>query len=228
MLLTLCFSKTTSSIQHTKRTTTMSHAPRDHHPDTLHPTRENQWNDIGQLPPPHQAEPTWRPSCNDDGCGYWNRCYNCNDFNATLLVDKAEFLARKQLEKEYLEAPHPHPTLLRPHEFNYGTDIENDPERKKHQNWHCTKDHRITVIALFIATDTAIASEKEDLATIKQVKAELRQRRYYYETYLSTLTPESKENKPPPQKRKKLLQRHPHTHGKELFLPNTATAACSP
>jgi hypothetical protein len=42
-------------------------------------------------------------------------------------------MARRQLEKEYPETPHPNPTLLRPHQFNYGTNIEdeNDPERKK-------------------------------------------------------------------------------------------------
>jgi hypothetical protein len=150
--------------------------------EALHPTRENQWRyhwfDIGQPPPPYQAKTTWRPTCNDDICWYWNRCYDCNNFNATLLVDKAEFMARRHLVKEYPEAPHPNPTLLRPPQFNYGMNIEvkNDPERKKDQNWLCRKDHRITAITLFIATDTARASNKEDLATLKQVKAELRQR----------------------------------------------------
>jgi hypothetical protein len=51
------------------------------------------------------------------------------------------------------------------------------------------------------------------------VKTELRQRRYYYETYLSSLTPENKENKPPPQKKKKTTATSP-PHGEELFLPN--------
>jgi hypothetical protein len=75
------------------------------------------------------------------------------------------------------------------------------------------------VIALFIATDTARASKKEDLATLKQVKAELCQCQYHYETYLSTLTPKSKENKTPPPKREKTTATSP-PHGKELFLPN--------
>ena len=154
-----------------------SHAPHNHHTEALHPTRKNQWKyhwfDIGQLPPPHQTKPVWRPSCDDDGCGYWNRCYDCNDFSATLLVDKAEFMARRQLEEEYPEAPHPNPTLLRPHQFNYRTNIdkENDPERKKHQNWNPTKDCRVTVIALNLATGLTRASNKEDLAMPQQVKA---------------------------------------------------------
>jgi hypothetical protein len=79
--------------------------PQDHYMEALQQTRENQWKyhwfDIGQLPPPHQVKTGWRPSCDDDGCGYWNRCYHCNAFNITLLVDKAEFLVRKQLENEY-------------------------------------------------------------------------------------------------------------------------------
>jgi hypothetical protein len=88
-------------------------------------------------------------------------------------------MARRQLEKEYLEAPHMNPTLLRPRQFSYSrTNIEdkNDPKREKTQNWNHTKDHRVTGIALDIATDPMTASNKEDLATPKQVKAELLQR----------------------------------------------------
>jgi hypothetical protein len=232
MLLTPFLFKSTAHKKHTAHKSTQpktmpSHAPQDHHTEALHPTRENHWKyhwfDTGQLPPPYQAKTVWKPSCDDDGCGYWNRCYDCNDFNATLLVDKAEFLARKQLEEEHPETPHPHPALLRPHQFNYGTDIEdeNDPERKKHQNWLRTKDRRTTVIALNIATDKTKTSNKEDLATLKQVKAELLHRRYHYDTYLSCLTPPNKENKPPPQKkkRKKTTETSP-PHGRELLLGN--------
>jgi hypothetical protein len=49
------------------------------------------------------------------------------------------------------------------------------PKGKKHQNWNCRKDHRVTVIALDIATDPTRASNKEDIATPKQVKAKLLQ-----------------------------------------------------
>jgi hypothetical protein len=95
-----------------------------------------------------------------------------------LLVNKAEFLAWKELEKEYPETPHLNPSLLRPHQFLYRTDIEDetDPERIKWSNWHLTKDHRITIIALDIATDPTKTSNKEDLTMTGQVKTELTQR----------------------------------------------------
>jgi hypothetical protein len=35
------------------------------------------------------------------------------DFIASLLVNNAKFMARRQLEEEYLEAPYPNPLLLR-------------------------------------------------------------------------------------------------------------------
>jgi hypothetical protein len=103
-----------------------------------------------------------------------------------LLVDKAEFLAGKQLEEEYPETPHPNPPSLRPDCFNHGTDIdhENDPGRKKYNNWHQTKDQGITVIALDIASDPMKTSNKEDLTTTEQVKIELTHPPHHYHTYL--------------------------------------------
>jgi hypothetical protein len=205
--------------------TTPTDTPRNNHTEALHPSRENQWQyhwfDPDHFSPPNHLE-TWKPSCNDDGCGHWNRCYDCNDFIATLLVDKAEFLARKQLEKEYPEAPHPNPSSLRPNRFYYGTDIddENDPERKKYKNWNRTKDRRITVIALDIASDPTKTSNKEDLTTTEQAKIELTNRRYHYHTYLSRKTTPQKENKPPPQKKSKRIPAKSPPHGPELFLPN--------
>jgi hypothetical protein len=179
--------------------------------EALHPTRRNHWQyhwfDIGHIPSPRHTNPRWKPktSCTDDGCGHWSRCYNCNDLIASLLVDKAEFIARRQLEEEYPEAPHPYPSLLRPHHFHYGTDIEDedDPERKKFHNWRTTKDRRVCVIALDIATDPTRETDKEDLATTEQVKAELTQRHYHHHKQLSTPTPQNKENNPPPRKKKK-------------------------
>jgi hypothetical protein len=176
--------------------------PRDHYMEALHPTRPNQWKYHWfdpDYPPPPEA---WKRSCNDKGCGHWSRCYECNDSMAILLVDKAEFLARKELEKEYPETPHPNPPSLRPHRFRYGTDPnKTDPELIKWNNWRLTKDRRITTIALDIAADPTKTSNKEDLATTGQVKTELTHRRYYYHTYLDSLTPENKENNPPPQKK---------------------------
>jgi hypothetical protein len=205
---------------------TTTRTAQNHHTEALHWTRENQWKyhwfDIGQLPPPYQAKSVWKPSCDNDGCGYWNRCYDCNDFNATLLVDKAEFIARKQLEREYPEALHSNPTLvLRPHQFNYGTNIEgkNDPKRKKHHNWRTTKDRPITVIALDIAKDPMRNTNEEDLTTAEQVKVELTWRQYHYHKYLSLLTPEDKENKPHPQKKRKTTATSPRGGG-ELFSDN--------
>jgi hypothetical protein len=100
-------------------------------------------------------------------------------------------MARRQLEEEYPEAPHPNPSLLRPHQFHYrmGMDNENDPERKKYHNWCITRDRQITVIALHIAKDPTRASNKEDLTTAEQVKVELIQRHYHYHKHLSLLTP---------------------------------------
>jgi hypothetical protein len=197
---------------------------RDHYMDALHPTRPNHWRYHWfdpDYPPPSSHPQTWKPSCDDRGCGHWNRCYECNDSIASLLVDKAEFLARKELEKEYPETPHPNPSLLRPHQFLYGTDIddESDPERIKWNNWHITKDRRITTIALDIAADPTETSNKEDLAKTGQVKTELTQRRYHYHKYLAQLTPEDKENNPPPQKKsnKRMATSPPP---KELFLDN--------
>jgi hypothetical protein len=92
----------------------------------------------------------------------------------TTLVDKAKFLAPKQLEREYPETPHPNPSLLHPHPIYYGTDIGdgNDPEIKKYNNWHCTKNHRVTEIELNIATDPTKTSNKEDLATVDQFRTQ--------------------------------------------------------
>ena len=128
-----------------------------------------------------------------------------DNFPASLLVDKAEFLAQRQLEEEYPENPHPNPPSLRPHHFYYGTNVddENDPERKKHENWQKTKDRRVCMIAQDIASDPSKTSNKEDRATTQQVDAELIQRRYYYNAYRSSLTPPNKENKPPPRKKGK-------------------------
>jgi hypothetical protein len=50
------------------------------------------------LPVPTPKTGNQAASCNNKGCRYWNCCYECNDFIAMLLVDKAEFLAQKQLE----------------------------------------------------------------------------------------------------------------------------------
>jgi hypothetical protein len=68
--------------------------------------------------------------------------------------------------------------LLQPDRFYYGTDIdnENNPERKKYNKWHRTKDQRITVIALDIALDPTKTSNKEDLTTTEQAKIELTHR----------------------------------------------------
>jgi hypothetical protein len=183
----------------------MTDPPRDHHTVALHPTKDNHWRyhwfDID-----HHLSPTyprtWERSCNDEGCGHWNRCYDCNDFVASLLVDKAEFLARKELEEEYPRTPHPNPSLLRPHHFYYSTDFNNkaDPESKKYDNWCLTKDRRVTKIALSIAADQTQTSNKEDLATVEQVKTELTHRRYHYHT---KITLQNKENDPPPQKKSK-------------------------
>jgi hypothetical protein len=96
---------------------------------------------------------------------------------------------------------------------------ESDPERIKWNNWHITKDRRITTIALDIAADPTETSNKEDLAKTGQVKTELTQRRYHYHKYLAQLTPEDKENNPPPQKKsnKRMATSPPP---KELFLDN--------
>jgi hypothetical protein len=136
-----------------------------------------------------------------DACGHWNCCYECSNSITSLLVDKAGFLARKQLEKEYPEMPHPNPSLLCPRHFYYGTDIDNkdDPERTKHNNWHHMEDH--SMIALSIAADPMKTSNKEDLAMTKQVKTEFTQRQYHYHVYQSQLTPQNKENNPPSQKK---------------------------
>jgi hypothetical protein len=39
-------------------------------------------------------------------------------------------MARRQLEEEYPEAPHPNPSLICPNHFHHGTDSddENDPK----------------------------------------------------------------------------------------------------
>jgi hypothetical protein len=97
--------------------------PRDPHMEALHPTRSNHWKyhwfDADHFPPPNHTKNCWRPSCNNDGCGYWNCRYDCNKFPASLLVDKAKFMARRQLEGEYPETPHPNLLLLRPHHLYY-------------------------------------------------------------------------------------------------------------
>jgi hypothetical protein len=129
--------------QQAHKTTTMAmHAPQDHHTEALHPTRYNHWKyhwfDPEHLPPPNHTKDSWKPSCNDKGCGHCNCCYDCNDSIALLLVDKAEFMARRQLKEEYPEAPHPNPPLLRPHQFHYMTDINNEnyPKGKTPQLAH--------------------------------------------------------------------------------------------
>jgi hypothetical protein len=115
---------------------TMIDTPQDHYTEALHATRDDAWKyhrfDRDHLPPPTYTK-NWKPSCDDEGRGHWSRCYECNHFIATLLVDKAKFLAQKQLEGECPDTPHPNPSLLRPHRFYYGTDIDNkdDPKRKK-------------------------------------------------------------------------------------------------
>jgi hypothetical protein len=162
--------------------------PRNHYAEALHPTRENHWQyhsfDPDHFPSPNYFE-TWKPSCNDRRCGHWNHCYDCNNFIVSLLIDKAEFLAWKQLEEEYSETPHPLPSSLCPYRFYYGTDIddEDDPQRKKFNNWHQRKDCRVCVIALNIAADPTKTSNKEDLTTSEQTKTELTQCRYRYHTY---------------------------------------------
>jgi hypothetical protein len=194
--------------------------PRDHHTEALHPTKENHWRyhwfNVDYHPSPTYLD-IWEPSCEDKGCGHWNRCYDCNEFPATLLVDKAEFLARKELEEEYPETPHPNPSLLRPHRFYYGTDVDDqdDPESKKFDNWRLTKDRRVSKIALSIASDPTKTSNKEDRATIKQVKTELTQRRYYHhQQHHTKITPQNKENAPPPQKKsnKRIATSPPKLH----------------
>jgi hypothetical protein len=102
MLPKLFFQKTPS--KHTRTTTTTMDTPRDHYMEALHLTRDNHWIyhwfDPNYPPPPTHPE-AWKPSCDDEGCGHWNHCYECNDSIASLLVNKAEFLAWKELEKEY-------------------------------------------------------------------------------------------------------------------------------
>jgi hypothetical protein len=152
-----------------------------------------------------------------------------------LLFNKAEFPAWKELEKEYLETPHPNPSLLCPHRFYNGTDIDNedDPERIKYNNWHHTKDHRVTMIVLSIAVDPTKTSDKEDLATTKQVKTELTQRRYHYHTLTSThgqnpqpqLTPKTKKTITYPKRRAtKELQ---HYNPAENYALIMVTGVCS-
>jgi hypothetical protein len=120
--------------------------------------------------------------------------------------------------------PTPKPIITAPNRFYYGTDIDdkNDPERKNYKNWNRTKDRRITLIALDIASDPTKTSNKEDLTTTEQAKIELTNRRYHYHTYLSReITPQKeKENKPPPQKKSKRIPAKSPPHGPELFLPN--------
>jgi hypothetical protein len=90
----------------TQTTTMTADTPQNHHTEALHPTRNNHWQyhwfNPDQFPSPsHPA--TWKPSCKDKGCRHWNHCYDCNAFIASLLVNKAKFLAQKQLEEEYPE-----------------------------------------------------------------------------------------------------------------------------
>jgi hypothetical protein len=100
----------TTTITQTTTMTTITDTPCNHHTEALHLTRNGHWQyhwfNPHHFPPPSHAA-TWKPSCNDKGCRHWDRCYDCNNFSASLLVDKAEFLAQKQLEQEYPETPHP-------------------------------------------------------------------------------------------------------------------------
>jgi hypothetical protein len=190
--------------------------------EALHPTRPNHWRYHWfdpNYPPPLSHPEAWKPSCKDEGCRHWNRnhCYECNNSIASLLVNKAKFLAWKELEKEHPKMPHLNPLLLHPHRFLYGTYIkdETDPKRIEWSNWHLTKDRRITIIALDIAADPTKTSNKEDLATTGQVKTELTQRQYHYHAYLAQLTPENKVNNPPPQK-----------NGNAITSPRTILISC--
>ncbi len=78
------------------------------------------------------------------------------------------------------------------------------------------------MITLDTAADPTRASNKEDLATLEQVKAELPNSNFdTNSTYLSSLTPEKKENKPPPQKKKsKQITATSPLRGQELSLEN--------
>jgi hypothetical protein len=70
----------------------------------LHPTRLNQyahWFQSEQEKDRDDNTIFWTPllSCKDQSCCFWNTCYNCYDCNdcpiTLLVVDKAEFMARK-------------------------------------------------------------------------------------------------------------------------------------
>jgi hypothetical protein len=155
------------------------------------------------------------PTCKDQACNFWNPCYDCNDCPATLLVDKAEFLARKELELEFelkakskQEPPKNHPIHPNaPFLYSHMTDPDDlsDPERSKDAKWRTTKSTRISQIALALAwkgpeKSKAHAHNKEDLATVKQVRTELDYRRYHNHKHIKTTTalPEyrNNENKP--------------------------------
>jgi hypothetical protein len=124
----------------------------------LHPTRPNQyaqhWFRSKQAEDRSDTAVYWTPlpSCKDQACGFWSTCYDCNDCPATLLVDKAEFIARKEFESEQDEPPKKHPNTsntspispVHPNTpFYYSHLIEPDdftnPERRKDAKWRSSK-----------------------------------------------------------------------------------------
>jgi hypothetical protein len=160
----------------------------------IHPTRPNQyarhWFEIEQARDREGTPLSWTPlpSCKDRACSFWSTCYDCNDCPATLLVDKAEFLARKELESEYEYEYEPtiH-ALLHPNApFLYCHLTEPDDfvqvEREKDAIWRSTKSLRVSRIALALAWQDwfpeSSKKNKEDYATVDQVRKELDYRRY--------------------------------------------------
>jgi hypothetical protein len=173
----------------------------------LHPTRPNQyarhWFEIEQAKDRGVKPLFWTPlsTCEDQACNFWSTCYDCNDCPATLLVDKAEFIARKELELECNPKQEPpnqnlppiHPNA--PFYYSHLTDPDdfNDPERMKDAKWRASKSLRISQIALALAwkgpdKPKAHARNKEDLATVEQVRKELDYRRYHNHKHIKTTT----------------------------------------
>ena len=164
----------------------------------LHPTQPNQyvqhWLETEQARDRGILPALWSPlpSCKDQACCFWSTCYGCNDCPATLLVDKAEFMARKEFETEYEYDLEPtNHALLHPHTpfaICHLTDPDDltHVERKKDIDWHSSKGLHTSRIALALAWQEwfpesfrTTSKNKEDFATVDQVRKELDYRRYH-------------------------------------------------
>jgi hypothetical protein len=118
----------------------------------LHSTRRNQytrhWFITEQVNDRDDNAIFWTslPSCKDQACGFWRTCYNCNNCPTTLIVNRAEFLDRKEFESEQeppknpneLPPIHPHTA---PFMYSHLTEPDNfsDPEQKKDVKWRSSK-----------------------------------------------------------------------------------------